>query len=94
MENIVRLSFKKTSTNLAGYDYGIEVYEEQVRGKIDVQAPFIIEFPQEIKGIASSFVQGFFADIVGEIGLIATEERATVKAGSERLEKSVISKLQ
>ena len=64
MENKVELKFDKTVTRLAGNPYGRLVYEEQVKGKVDFGKTVYITFPDEIIYIASSFVQGFFDEIV------------------------------
>lgn len=92
--NKVILYFEKTLTNLAGYEFGIEIYEEQVKGKIDTNKEFFIEFPKQIKVVASSFVQGFFEEIVNEIGLLATEERAIIVSENDKIVKTLIKKLQ
>lgn len=92
--NKVKLYFEKALTNLAGYEFGIEVYEEQVKGKIDINREFIIEFPEQIKVVASSFVQGFFEEIVNSIGLLATEERTVIVSNNEKIVKTLIKKLQ
>lgn len=92
--NKVILYFEKALTNLAGYEFGIETYEKQVKGKIDINKDFIIEFPKQIKVVASSFVQGFFEEIVNEIGLLATEERAIIVSENDKIVKTLIKKLQ
>lgn len=92
MDNAVKLSFSKSLTNLAGYDYGKQVYEEQIAGKIDINTDFTLEFPSSIKGVASSFVQGLFRDIVEKIGLNATERRLKI-VSSNNLDDSIRRKL-
>lgn len=84
----------KTMSNLAGYDFGKKVYDAQVRGKIDLSREFSFEFPEQIKGVASSFVQGFFADIVAQIGLLATEQRTKIVSVNKRIEATLLQKLQ
>lgn len=93
-ENKVILTFKNDISSLAGYDYGVDIYDEQVRGKLSIKNDFEIVFPEHIQGIASSFVQGFFSEIVGEIGLLQTEKRAKIQASSQELADSVIAKLE
>ena len=92
--NKVNLVFDKTLSKLAGYVYGRKIYEEQVRGKIDLYQEFTIEFPEQIRGVASSFVQGFFANIVETIGLLATEERTNIISGNSRVRNNILKKLQ
>ncbi|MBE5854145.1 MAG: hypothetical protein E7297_02165 [Lachnospiraceae bacterium] len=92
--NKVELVFDKKLTNLAGYDYGVSIYNEQVKGKIDLNETFEIVFPAQIKGIASSFVQGFFEEIVVNIGLIETGKRARIISENEGFQEMVLAKLQ
>lgn len=94
MENRVFLNLKNDISNLAGYEFGTEVYNKQVKGKLDLSKEFEIIFPNHIIGVASSFVQGFFADIVGEIGLLQTEKYAIIKTVSPELSKSILKKLE
>lgn len=94
MDNKVSLSFDKTLSNLAGYDYGVSVFNSQVNGKIDLNSQFVIEFPEQIRGVASSFVQGFFNDIVQKIGLLATEQRALIVSSRDGFSEMIMSKLQ
>ena len=92
--NRIKLVFDKSLSNLAGYEFGIKIYNEQVKGKINLEVPFVFEFPEQIKVVASSFVQGFFADIVNQIGLLATEERTKIESVNSRLSSSLLQKLQ
>ena len=55
---------------------------------------YTIEFPEQIRGVASSFVQGFFANIVETIGLLATEERTNIISGNSRVRNNILKKLQ
>lgn len=69
MENKVVLEFDKSISRVAGYDLGQSIYQSQVAGKIDYTREAYIEFPQEIIKAASSFVQGFFEEIVRAVGI-------------------------
>lgn len=93
MENKVTLSIDKDIVSLAGYDFGKSIYCSQVKEKIDINKNFSIEIPSNVKFVASSFVQGFFSDIINEIGLLATEERIRIISENTKLSKSVMSKL-
>lgn len=94
IDNKVYLSFNGSLSNLAGYDYGVSTYKEQAANKLDVSRDFLVVFPDHIEGVASSFVQGFFSVIVGEIGLLSTEKRLNVKAKNKELENSIMKKLE
>lgn len=45
MDNIIELSFDKALTILAGFDFGESVYNEQVKGKVDLNRDIHIVFP-------------------------------------------------
>jgi hypothetical protein len=64
-------------TILAGFDFGREIWKvnECSLLVIDVNADYEIEFPEQIEGIASSFVNGFFEKIIEEIGAEKAAER-------------------
>lgn len=94
MSNRIELVFDNTLTNLAGYEYGKKVYEQQVQGKIDLNEEFQLVFPKQIKGVASSFVQGFFEQIVTTIGLLKTEKNATIISEKDGFSEMIMSKLQ
>lgn len=49
----------KSLTKLAGNSYGRKLFDAQVDGKIDLNQPFVIVFPEQIDYLASSFIQGF-----------------------------------
>lgn len=91
--NKVILEIDKTITMLAGYPYGQKVYNEQFKDKVDIYREFTIEFPKQVKKIASSFVQGFFKEIVESIGIQGVEERLIIISGKEELKESIIKDL-
>lgn len=93
MDNKVELVFEKTLTNLAGYNYGLETFEQQVKGKINFREKFEIVFPSQIRGVASSFVQGFFEKVIEEIGLLKTVENAVIVSEKGELSRMIMSKL-
>ena len=93
MENEVTLIIKKDIISLAGYDYGKEVYNTQLKNKIDLSKKFTIIIPSNIKFVASSFVQGLFYEIKNEIGLLATEERTIIKSENKMIKRKFMSNL-
>lgn len=93
MDNVIVLKFPLTLTNLAGYDYGLTIYKEQMKGKININNEYVIKFPSHIKSVASSFVQGFFSEIVNEIGLLETERHTKIESENENLSNSILKKL-
>ncbi len=92
MDNMVQLDFNRSLTSLAGYDYGKNIYEAQVKGKLDLSKDFYIEFPDEISNVAYSFVQGFFKEIIETIGLAETEKRTKI-VSKKMLHEKIMTKL-
>ena len=78
IEQRIALEIKdKSLTKLAGNSYGRKLFNEQVNGKIDLEQPFVIEFPDYL---ASSFIQGFFGKIYTEIGREGMEKNFDIIA--------------
>lgn len=89
MKNIVKLNFDGTITGLAGNPYGKRIYNEQVKDKIDLSYPVVIEFPNQIEEVASSFSQGFFAELINEWGLTKVIDNVSIKSIYDYLEKNI-----
>lgn len=86
MKKII-LTFEGTLTHLAGNGYGQEIYENQVKGKIDYNNQTEIIFPDTIKDLAISFVQGFTADIFETIGIDKFFQCVTIKGNQKVIDK-------
>ena len=84
---IFNLKFDSSVTRLAGNPYGREVYDKQLKGKIDFDAISVIVFPKEIENVASSFVQGFFCEIVDNIGFDGLQTKIKIEANDKVEEK-------
>ena len=68
-EKIISLNFKdKTITGLAGFPYGKEIYEEQVKNIFDENTKNVIIFPEQIERVAISFFQGFTKEMIEKYG--------------------------
>lgn len=80
----------RSLTKLAGNSYGRKLFSEQVDGKIDLDQPFTIEFPEQIDYLASSFIQGFFGKIYTEIGREGMEKNFDIIAPKIDNPKKVI----
>ncbi len=91
--NRIELIFDKSLTSLAGYDFGVETYTNQVKNKLTIMKPFEIVFPSQIKSVASSFVQGFFEEIVETIGLLQTEKNCHVISDRDGFTQMIMTKL-
>ncbi len=92
MANQVTLCFDSTLTRLAGYSYGKTIYETQVKGRLDLSKKAYLVFPQTIIKAASSFVQGFFENIIAEIGIDAIGDSLELICNNE-LKESIMKSL-
>ena len=78
-KKVISLEIKDRSlTKLAGNSYGRTLFDAQVDGRIDLNEPFTIVFPEQIDYLASSFIQGFFGKIYTEIGREGMEKNFDV----------------
>lgn len=93
IESRIELIFEDTTVaSLAGYDYGLSVYEEQVEPKVNYDADkIIIVFPECKKAIASSFVEGFFDHMIKNIGLVGIREKVEIVSDYQKI-KEIINK--
>lgn len=94
MSNHIKLEFSKSVTRLAGNEYGRSVYNSQVRNAIDFSQTVTIEFPEHIVSVASSFVQGFFEEIIMKVGILGIGDKVIVIAPGMDVEKKIIRNLQ
>ncbi len=90
MEKKVELKVDKTVTRLAGYPLGKKIYEEQVKGCIDLSESFILVFPSNIKKLASSFIQGMFGELVEKIGISGIERQITIESVNPEMKKNIL----
>ena len=92
----ISLTFPKDLTKLAGNKFGRFTYEEQVKSIIDSNRgdSFLIEIPERIDRIASSFIQGFFEEYVEKYGLSAVEENIVIKSTIDNINQLVLDNLE
>ncbi|MFK4926765.1 hypothetical protein ACI1TM_08895 [Lactococcus garvieae] len=94
---IIKLNIKKSLSALAGYEYGEEIYMNQVENELsNLSSIDKIEFliPEHIEYIASSFVQGFFSKLIEKKGFSELEKIVEIKSDNENIStEDVISKL-
>ena len=91
--NIIRLQFDKSLSCLASNPYGKTIYDEQVRGRLDSNKKNIIEFPSFIDDIAISFIQGFFKNIVKEMGFGGFMKKVEIRVSSEELHQKILDNI-
>lgn len=89
MEKRIELKFPKTLTRLTDNTYGKEIFREQVSEKIDYNGINTIVFPNEIKKASSSFVQGFFTDIINKIGYEELDKYIVIESEQQSLKDSI-----
>lgn len=93
MDNIIILQFKKTITGLAGYNYGREIFKQQVEGQLNYDGKITLVFPDHIQRLASSFIQGFFEDIVIKIGVSGIKDNVVIQSARSDLKETIINNL-
>lgn len=91
--NNVKLVFDKTIKCLAGYDFGLDIYNSQINNNLDLSKEYFLEFPDNIEDVSSSFVQGMFENIIKIIGISTVEERTHIVSKHSDLQTSIFSKL-
>ena len=91
--NKINLVFDKQLTRLAGNPYGAEIYNNQVKEKIDWDAQNEIIFPNEINRIAISFIQGFAKEILKRVDKNEVEKLFVFKASSSELEEKILNNI-
>lgn len=93
----VLLKFNKSETRLAGFPCGEEVFNTQARGLIYkdgvLDDHIVVVFPNQIEKVASSFVQGFFAELINTIGYDEILKRFEIKASSVELVQNIYGKI-
>ena len=92
--NRIELQFGKAVTRLAGNEYGRKIYNEQVKDIIDFSTKTQIVFPDQIITIASSFIQGFFDEIIANVGFMGVGEQVIIIAPRINVEEKIIKNLR
>ncbi len=84
--NLIKLQFGNTIVALAGYDYGVDVFKSLVEKKVDLDNSIMIEIPDTIQIVASSFVEGFFSKWVEKYGYEYVLDKVKVICTNKRVE--------
>lgn len=92
--NTIELKFEQTIAGLAGNDYGYEEYKNQIKEKFDYNKNNTIIFPEQIRKVAISFVQGMFRDILERIDKNEIEKYVTIISSSEQLTQKIMSNIK
>ena len=94
MEQKFELVFAKDLSKLAGNSFGRRTYEEQVKNQIDFSKKMIFVIPSGIDRVASSFVQGFFEEIVNEIGISGVDKQVFFESTIKNIKEFVLENLE
>lgn len=90
LNNTIKLVFDRTITRLAGYQFGENVFKQQVETEIDYNSiPITIEFPDNIIKAASSFTQGFFKEIIQKFGYDFIGKQVNIISPNQSLIESI-----
>ena len=88
----IELNFNKLLTSLAGNKFGESEFNKQIK-KVDYNSEYTIVFPERIKYIATSFIQGFFKNFVETIGIVGIEEKVTIQSSINNLKQIIVDSL-
>ncbi|WP_341323504.1 hypothetical protein NSQ62_08505 [Solibacillus sp. FSL H8-0523] len=91
--NNFELDLDKTITKLAGNQLGRYIFQEQLKEEIDYKKEITITFPDRIDTIASSFIQGFFEEIVQNIGISGVESMVIINSSIPNIKKLILENL-
>lgn len=94
MTQKITLCFENGLCKLVGASFGHYVYQTQVKGVINLAQNVVLVFPAEIDRISSSFVQGFFEEIVAEIGVAGVKKQIAFNSSIEDLKEFVLENLE
>lgn len=92
-EKQIELIFNKTYSGIAGRAYGQEVYREQVESARGDAERLILVFPDHIKRVAASFIQGFFSELKSELGVQGTRDYVEIKASTDELAEKISNRI-
>ncbi|MGJ0961066.1 hypothetical protein ACR75P_05145 [Faecalicoccus pleomorphus] len=85
--NKITLTFDRTLSHIAGNLYGQEVYKKQLENKISIDQVNEIWFPDQIKGVSISFIQGMIKDLVNMYGKDTVLRKISLKSNNAYLQK-------
>lgn len=85
----VDLEFGKMVTSLAGNRFGKTEFEKQVK-EVEYNECYEINFPDRIKNIATSFIQGFFQGFVECFGIVGIKEKVEINSTILNLKQLII----
>ena len=79
MINSLRIEVNPSITILSGFDYGRAMFNNRYSMyDVDVSKEYYLILPEQIEGICSDFVNGFFEKIIEKIGAEKAAERLCI----------------
>lgn len=81
----IKLHFDKSLIALAGNPFGRAIFDEQVDRSTVTDDTIVIEFPEQIVKVASSFVQGFFSYWLDSIGIEGIQKQIKIVTSYQEL---------
>ncbi|HFI0587817.1 TPA: DUF4325 domain-containing protein [Streptococcus suis] len=74
----IRLRFKNSLIAISGREFGKDVYKNQIKNYLVEKEQVLLEFPDNIEAVASSFPQGLFSEELEKIGYEGVRKRYSV----------------
>lgn len=90
----INLTFPKNINRLTGNPFGQKIFNQQAKSKITYSEKVEIVFPDQIIMISSSFIRGFFSEMIATVGLVEVEKMVTVIAAGIDVNKIVWNNLR
>lgn len=94
MAQQIKLNFQKDFTKLAGNKYGKGIYQTQVKDIINLDEEIVFIIPDQIDRAASSFVQGFFDEIIKKIGIDGIKAKISFVTNIPDFKQFVVDNLE
>lgn len=91
---MIRLEFHKEVRCLAGYHLGLATFKEQIHGDIDFTKPFTIVFPERIGIVSTSFIQGFFHEVMCKVDVETLAKNMKVVSEVRGLKHKILEELR
>ncbi|MCL2572181.1 MAG: hypothetical protein FWE11_07225 [Defluviitaleaceae bacterium] len=64
----IMLEFENKYSKIGDFDYGKDIYEQQAKDRVVFDGENIIAFPDYVDFVSPSFIQGFIAVPIGNVG--------------------------
>ena len=91
--NKIILDIPPILSRITGNDYGLKIYQEQVKPNIDENKINEIIFPQHITGISISFIKGLMGEEIKKYGKEKLLEHFKFTSPYVDVEESIIDSI-